>query len=508
MSRGRRYDTEPKLNMKKVFAVFIAIIVIIMFVFIIKGLLTKQDSSNGKITSETYFVSFKDNKWGVINSSGENVIDPSYAEMITIPDNKTDVFICTYDVDYTTGDYKTKVLNGQNQTIFTDYEKVEAIQNNDKNNNLWYEQNVLKVKQSGKYGLINLEGKQILPIEYDEITPISGIKNSLKVKKEDKCGIVNNEGKIVIEPKYSDIDVLGKDNKSGFIVKNENGKFGIVDYSNDIVLEAEYDSIKKVYGNDLYVVTLNGKDKLVNKEKEDVLTKDFDTISQILNAQENGVVFKKSNKYGVVKISGEIVINAEYDSLEEAKVGNFIAKKGDKYGIIDIENNEKLSFNYTSIVYNEKADLYVAEDESFNSYILDNELNVKITGMMIELNESKGYIKLRIDNEYKYYDFKFEEKNESDIFTNRSLFLDKKNGKYGFVNKSGNMVVDYIYDDATEQNDCGYVGVKQDGKWGCIDSKGNVVQEPIYNLDEYLVVDFIGRWHLGMDINMNYYNQL
>ena len=28
MSRGRRYDTEPKLNMKKVFAVAIAIIVI------------------------------------------------------------------------------------------------------------------------------------------------------------------------------------------------------------------------------------------------------------------------------------------------------------------------------------------------------------------------------------------------------------------------------------------------------------------------------------------------
>ena len=32
MSKGKRYDGEPKLNMKKVFAVFIAIAVIIMFV--------------------------------------------------------------------------------------------------------------------------------------------------------------------------------------------------------------------------------------------------------------------------------------------------------------------------------------------------------------------------------------------------------------------------------------------------------------------------------------------
>ena len=69
-------------------------------------------------------------------------------------------------------------------------------------------------------------------------------------------------------------------------------------------------------------------------------------------------------------------------------------------------------------------------------------------------------------------------------------------------------IVDYIYDDAMEQNDYGFSAVKKDGKWGSIDSKGNVVQEPIYNLDDYLLIDFIGRWHYGKDINMNYYNQL
>ena len=39
MSRGKRYEQEPKLNLKKVFAVVIAIAVVIMFVFIIKGIL-------------------------------------------------------------------------------------------------------------------------------------------------------------------------------------------------------------------------------------------------------------------------------------------------------------------------------------------------------------------------------------------------------------------------------------------------------------------------------------
>ena len=84
----------------------------------------------------------------------------------------------------------------------------------------------------------------------------------------------------------------------------------------------------------------------------------------------------------------------------------------------------------------------------------------------------------------------------------------KNEGKYGFVDKDGNVVIDYQYDDVTEQNNYGYAGIKKDGKWGSIDNKGNVVREPTYHLDDYLKVDFIGRWHLGKDINMNYYNQL
>ena len=507
MSRGRRYDEEPKLNMKKVFAVAIAIIVIIMFIFIIKGLLSK-DTTTGKITTKNYFAIYKDNKWGVIDSTGNTVIDPSYKEMIIVPNSKSGVFICTYDVNYETGEYKTKALNEKNQEIFTQYEKIEPMQNQDKSGNIWYETNVLKVQKDGKYGLINFDGKEVIPTEYDEITVIPQIENSFKVKKDSKYGIVDSDGKTVIQAQYADIDVLGKDNKSGFIVKTDNGKYGIVDYSNTLILEAKYDSVEKVYGNDMYVVTENGKQKLVNKSGNDVLTEGFDSIKQILANQENAVIFTKSGKYGVIKTTGEILIDPQYDNLEETKVGTFIASKDGKYGIIDINKEEKLPFEYNSITFNEKADLYVAEDSNFNAKILNSNLETKAEGILSELNENKGYLKLRIDNNYKYYNFKFEEKQESDIFSNRTLFLSKKDGKYGYVDKNVKVIVDYIYDDAMEQNDSGFSAVKKDGKWGSIDSKGNVVQEPIYNLDNYLLIDFIGRWHLGTDINMNYYNQL
>ena len=67
MSRGKRYSGERKLNYKKVFAVIIAIIVVIMFVYIIRAILQKGQDGNG-ITSESYFACYDNENWGVINS--------------------------------------------------------------------------------------------------------------------------------------------------------------------------------------------------------------------------------------------------------------------------------------------------------------------------------------------------------------------------------------------------------------------------------------------------------
>ena len=507
MSRGRRYD-EPRLNMTKVFAVIIALAVIIMVVFMIRGMFHKK-TTNTSITSKTYFTVFNDNKWGVIDEEGKEVIAPSYAEMVIIPNNKIGVFVCTYDVNYETGEYKTKVLNEKNKEIFTDYDLVETMQNMDKSNNTWYESKVLKVARGGKYGLIDLNGKEIIATEYDKISPISGVKDTFKTEKDGKCGVVNSDGKTIIEPQYADIDVLGEDDKSGFIVKGESGKYGIIDYSNNKIIEANYDSVQKVFANDMYVVTNAGKQILVDKEGKQILSKGFDTIEQILSSQENAVIYTKNGKYGVMSIAdNSIIVKPEYDSLKETKTGILIAKKGDKYGIINLQSEEKVPFNYTNISYNNKADIYVAEDSEFNSAILNSNLETKLTGIFIDLNDTKGYIKMRISDDYKYYNFKFEEQKESDIYPNKTLFISKKDGKYGLVDKTGKVIVDYTYDDEIDQNECGYVAVKKDGKWGCIDSNGKVVQEPIYDLDDYLIIDFVGIWHFGKDVNMNYYNQL
>ena len=82
---------------------------------------------------------------------------------------------------------------------------------------------------------------------------------------------------------------------------------------------------------------------------------------------------------------------------------------------------------------------------------------------------------MRVDSDYKYYNLQYQEISSKDALKNNTLFLIKENGKFGYVNKDNQKVVDCIYDDAKEQNKYGFCAVKKDGKWGVLQSNGAVL---------------------------------
>jgi len=501
-SRGKRYSNESKLNYAKILAVIVAIAVLIMFGMAIKYLLSYDITKF--MAQKEYFAVYAENKWGVINSQGETVIEPSYAEMIIVPDNTQDVFLCVYEINTSEGTYKTKALNSKNKEIFTSYEQVEALENYDKNQNVWYEENVLKVKDNGKYGLINLKGKSILNCEYDNIYALEGIKNSLIIEKNGKLGLADHNGRIIIDPIHEEIKPLGTEAIDGYITKDKNGKYGVIGINKEEKLQHKYEAIEQIVGNNLYVVTEGKKQKLVNSKGTTILEEGFDKITEILeNSKE--VVFVKDNLYGVMNTEGTIIIENTYENLEQLDNGYLVATKDGKCGVIDTKNNVKLYFNYNSIDYNKDLEIYIAEDTNFQASIIDNSFEVKLIGILSEVNTQLKYIKMYVNDEYKYYDLKFEEKQNTEVLKGNTLFLSKKNGKYGYVDSKGTVIVDYIYNDATEQNKFGYVAVQKNGKWGSLDSDGQIVAKPTYELDNNIIIDFIGEWHLGEDLNMNYY---
>ena len=500
MSRGRRYSSEPKLNMKKVIAVALIFIVFIVFLMAVRKL-TQKDTTTGIQTTEYYAV-YTDGKWGVIDSKANTIITPTYDEMIVVPDHTKDVFLCYENVNYKENNYATKVLNAKNKEIFKQYTQVTPIENYDENHNLWYEENVLRYKNSqGKYGLIDCNGKVVLEAEFDEVKALQGVKNAILTKKSGKVGLVDNTGKQLVPTQYTKITSLGKDTNL-YIVKDENSKYGIYNK-----LDEDYKEIKPLNSNELFCVKEENEYLLINKDNEKMLDKAFDNIVQIKN---HIVVYEKNKKYGAYDIDTEKEIKCEYDSILYTSDNHFIVKKDNAYGIIDIDGEVKEKINYASIVYYEDSGVYELEkknNKEGTNIILNDKLQKIAEGVLEEANGSKSYIKLWTEEGYVYYNLEGEEKTVQEILLQNTLFLKKENGKYGYVDKDGNTVVDYIYDDAKEQNSFGYAAVKADGKWGAINSKGDVVSEPSNDLEGYLLVDFIGEYHLGKDINLMFYTK-
>lgn len=503
--KGKRYDGNPKLNKKKVLATIIALIVIIMMIISLKKILFSDSNTSNISTLETYFTYFSNEKWGVIDNKGDVIIKPNYDEMIVIPNKNVDLFVCVYDIDFNNNTYKTRILNSKGEEILSEFPLVRPIENS-KDNNIWFEDNILTYEENGKLGIIDFSGKKVTEAEYDNIYAMPGIEKSIVIEKDGKKGLLSsNSGEIIIEPTYTEITSLTDTYENGYIVKNDNNLYGVVAADKTKVLDTKYIEVKKIYSNEMYVVNENGKIEIVDKTGKVILNSGYDNIVDI---QSDKVIIIKDGKYGVLDTKGDTIIEPKYENIKFSNTKNYISQLNGKYGIIDEDDNKLVNFIYSDINYINSANFYEAEKADYKTDIIDRNFKIALENVIVsELNLNEGYLRVRKDSDYKYYNFKLEEKNNQDVLLTNSLFLVKENGKYGYVNKQGEKIVDCIYDDAKEQNSYGYCAVKKDGKWGSLNANGVVVIEPTINLDDYLYIDFIDCYHRVNDLSINAYTR-
>lgn len=575
------------MKSKKGLIIFL-IISLIIFIFICYNVFSKKDKYNinfEEINQRQYFLDF-DEKYGVINKDGEEIIDTNF-DMIQIPNPSKDIFVCMSNYNAETGSYETKIYNKNREELFTNYEKVEAISRQESLDNIPYEKSVLKYKENGKYGLINLSGKKITNPIYDDIQALEYKEGMLTFKQNDKFGIININGDEIIKVKYDGIQAdqyslnENHNKKAGFIVSiktNDGYKFGYINYKGKTLLETEYNEIARInYINDdesVYLVAFkNGqaglfknKSKVLENEYEDI---QFDNINNLLILQRNG-------KQGVSDLDGKKIIQLEYDNIiitgnsinaqkgdevtvfnsegEKLKNSNFISvletdnknyfitiDKNENYGVIDKDDNVIIDNKYTFIDYlfdnyfvaqNEQK-IGIVDDKGKEVIKYDYDVLQKIEGTdliqgiknenidLIDKNMKKiltmknaqidikeNYIKIYNSEDRKYLQYDGKEVSNINVIKEAKLFAKKSNNKWGFVDKNGNIKIQYTYDMVTELNEYGYAGIKLNGKWGVINSEGKIIQEPIYDLQE-LEPQFIGKYYkVDLGYGENFYTKV
>lgn len=126
------------------------------------------------------------------------------------------------------------------------------------------------------------------------------------------------DNKSLIEPKYQSITFLHDD----IFAATKNGKVGIIDKNDKVLLDFEYDAID--YENNIYFVKQNGIYHIYNKNYEDTNnTIDInENAYELITFKENVVVKKNGNdEYAVVDKTG---IATDYDFNSVVVYGNYL----------------------------------------------------------------------------------------------------------------------------------------------------------------------------------------
>ena len=478
------------------------------------------------------FVCYENNVTKILNEKEEQLFtEYDSVEPLRLKNISSDLMYEKSILKYSkNGKYGLIDFNGKKITNAI-YEEIDTLQ---------YKEGELLVKQNGKYGIINIKGTKIIKPNYDTIEADqfyekdSGYKNDgyIVSKTTDegyRYGYVDNNGKEIVSTKYNDLSRINE--ISGNDIYNicaENGKYGLLK-NGKIVISNEYQSLMysesnntliakkgKKYGvlsldGDIIVpfsynqISVNGKYIYAVDNNENTVVystdgkqTDMNENIQILNVENTNyqIRIETSNEKTIYSVyeNDKKLTGTDYSYIQYLFNNYFIASNGNgKLGIIDTTNNKKLEFDYSSIQIIDDTNLIKAiKGDTTEIYSNKIEKICEMDNATIENKES--YIKVFNDNDIKYVSLEGKLVENTDIFKENTIFAKKLNGKWGFVNVQGNVIVDYIYDMVTDVNKYGYAGIKQNGKWGVIDRLGKVKVEPTYEINSNQP-EFIGPYY-------------
>lgn len=561
---------------KKIRWIIIGIVAVIIIAISIMAIINEVQLHYKveEISEYNYFTLEQNQKYGVIDRNGNIIIEAEY-EAVQIPNPSKAIFVCVKEYNENTKEYETVVYNEKKEVLLSNYKNIQAISIYTNVNSTPYEKSVLTYKENGKYGLINLEGKQITKPVYDEISSINYKEGTFLVKQNELEGIINMKGKVIIKCEYESVtsdnyySENGNNKQAGFIVskKTEDGyRYGYANYRGTIILNPiytqlervteianekgvyfiafkngqagllknnkeilnyEYEDIQYNVLGSIFVTKRNGKYGAVNQEGTTVLYPEYDNVytgGMYLNALKDKDIFifdlngnkietnevsktktenanyyitiDKNNKYKVVDSKDNIIIDKDYTYIEYLPGDYFIVERDSKSGIIDSNGKSVIELKYDSISrINETDILQMETNKNIALYNLNMKEIVSMDNAIVkEVKDEKSYILLYSDTDFKYLDKEGNILTSQNLFENNTLFAKNINGKWGFVDKAGNLKVQNDYELVTDFNKYGFAGIKKDGKWGSINQNGEVVQEPTYDLKKN-IPEFVGKYY-------------
>ena len=489
--------------MKKKIIIVLIVILIVLAIFLSVVFMRNKDFSNNEqipISKYKYFALYsKNEKVGVIDREGNTVLETKYTD-IYIPNPTKDVFIC-FEGD------KSYVVNSKGEKLFGEWQEVSALVTSD-SVFLNLENNVLRYRSNDLYGLLDLDGNALTEPIYDEIQSLKNRPGRILVKKDDKYGVLDASGNIVVPISF--YSIIGDEyyteedgySSTGYIVSTKT-KTGIMyGYYNSVgkkLLDLKYEKIERVLEynkDDIYLIaTFNGKNGIFKNGKKLI---DFNHQEIMYSRLSKVFIINRNGKESYYNLNGQSVSKPNKDIDDSSFLFNnlytFVNEDG-KYGVIDGSKKTLIEPTYDMILKIEGINAIEAREEDGSATIYSENLEKVCTiseGIVENIKENFAIVYNQ--SERVYLNKTGKEVKNTEVFPNQKLFTISNDGKWGFCEKNGNIVIEPQYDMVTEINEFGFAGIRKDDKWGVIKEDGTIVVEPVYQIDSYYLPVFIGKY--------------
>lgn len=368
-----------------------------------------QDN-NDKKSESGYIVTNTTNegyRYGYVTAEGKELIKvecTSINRVNDIQDDNNAYFILAKNGQY--GIYKN-----QDEIIKPEYQSIRYEAGND----------VFVIEKNKKYGATNREGKEIIPITYNQID-ITGIylyaKNDqgtiiynkdgkqmdldsstavLKVndtdyqiqikttKSENNYGVSDKNGNKLISQNYSYIEYL-YDNY--FIACNKDGKIGVLDDKESTKIDFNYTTLQKIENTKLLKAINNntGITSIYSEKMEEILNLDKAKIKK----EDNYIKIYNDNETKYISISEE----KEISNIEAYSNNTLFAKlQNGKWGFCDKDGNIKIEAKYDKVTeFNEYGFASIKLNNQWGSINEKGEIVVEPKYKITESSEEPSFI--------------------------------------------------------------------------------------------------------------------
>ena len=317
---------------------------------------------------------------------------------------------------------------------------------------------VFQVTQKGSkgWGYADLNGNVIIEPRFKISYEFSNEGCALVLNKR-TFSIINLKGEIIpakvekVRPYVDAWTGVVNSFSDGYLVVQENKKWGCLSPDGEIAIPLKYDRIMD-FDNGFSLALLDKRVFIIDKKGTEISV-DVPGIVAIKHFSEGlGMIKDEGGKWGFIDVNGKVAIKPQFEGLGYFSAGLAWARAaGGKTGYINKEGDWVIKPRFESV----------------------RDFDAESGLAMVKINGKWGYVDKKDNVKF------FSESEKTYIFSD-GLAIGRKNGKIGFLDNQGQWAIQPQFSSARAFNN-DYAAAESKNLWGIIDKEGNWVVQPIFN---------------------------